>query len=208
MEDGAFFSKAETMRVRVPLGPLLLPQCGPCGLKRMGCKSPMMKPDGRGRAKILVVGEAPGEDEDREGRPFVGATGRKLRDALARLGVDLRRDCWLDNAVICRPPKNKIGDKRRIDHCRPHLVQTIKDLRPEVIFLLGAAAVRSVIGWLWKEDPGGIGRWSGWQIPCQELNSWIVPTHHPARMLYDDSPVLEMEFREHLRAGGALEGRA
>lgn len=189
--------------------PSLVPRCGACGLRKQ-CRSPVMPVDGEGRRKILIVGEAPGKEEDEKGQPFVGPTGGLLRDTLAKLGIHLRKDCWLTNAARCRPPKNQLPEKT-IEYCRPLLTQAIDELKPEVIIPLGTAAVKSLIGWLWKEDPGAGGRWVGWQIPCQRINAWVCPTWHPAALLHGEkekeNAVRKKLFEEHLRAAGRKKGR-
>lgn len=201
-----FFTTSECL-TKSPLP--LLPRCGECGLYR-SCQSPKMAVAGNGRRKILVVGEAPGRTEDSRGKPFVGKSGKYLQGVLAEYGVDLFRDCYVTNAAICRPAKNKLPEKA-IDHCRPNIVRAIQELQPEVVILLGAAPVRSVIGWLWKEDVGRIGRWAGWQIPSQKINAWVVPTWHPAAVLREQDGksggVMELCFKQHLEAACKLEGR-
>lgn len=200
--DG-FFTKSELMQVRAPRA--VSPRCGACGLYKT-CNSPKMPADGKGRAGILVVGEAPGREEDDQGRPFVGRTGELLRDAMADLGIDLRSDCWLYNAVICRPKANKISDyPLAVGHCSPNVERTIKELKPKVIILLGGTAIKSVVGRLWKgEDPGGVSRWVGWRIPAHAENCWIAPTYHPSFLLRmekaDSRKVHERLFRRHLKA--------
>lgn len=209
-----FLSESTLRESKAP--PSLVPRCGACGLFKL-CESPKMPVDGEGRRKILVVGEAPGAEEDSQGKPFVGPTGRLLRDTLAKFGVDLRRDCWLTNAARCRPPKNELPEKT-IEYCRPLLIQAINELKPEIIIPIGTVAIKSLIGWLWKEDPGGIGRWVGWRIPCQKINAWICPTWHPAALLHGDNKregekkepenaVRKLLFAEHLKAALKLKGR-
>lgn len=158
------------------------PRCGACGLFK-DCKSPKMPVAGEGRKGILVVGEAPGEVEDDQGRPFVGPSGRLLQEALHRHDVNLFRDCWVTNAARCRPPKNELPEKV-IDHCRPYVVRAIEELKPFTVILLGGTAVQSVLGALGRDDASeGIRKWVGWQIPCQRWNCWIVPTYHPSHIL-------------------------
>lgn len=184
--------------------PILLPRCGLCKLN-LGCRSPKMPVSGKGLKEILIVGEAPGASEDEQNKQFVGKTGKFLQDTLWGLGVDLRRDCWLTNSLICRPPSNTIPDKRIVDWCRPNLINTIKELKPKIILLLGAVPVRSLIGWLWKEDPGGINRWAGYNIPSRRLNAWVSPAWHPSfvtRLQDDprDGGVAELVWKRHLKA--------
>jgi len=200
-----FFKRSELKLVKAPV--TMVAQCGACGLLESGCRTPKMPPSGKGRRRILVVGEAPGADEDRNGVQFVGVTGQLLRDTLKRLRLDPNRDCWFTNALICRPPKNEIKDEKMIDYCRPNLIKTIDELQPEIIIPLGKSAVKSLIGWLWNHDVGEIGRWVGWQIPCQKLNTWICPTYHPSYVLRAKEQVLDQMFEDHLARAVSLEGR-
>jgi uracil-DNA glycosylase len=195
-----FFSESRLTQTRKPLP--LLPRCGDCGLYYKGCESPKMPVSGAGRRGILVVGEAPGADEDKEGVQFVGRTGKKLRTKLQQLGLSPNQDCWFTNALICRPPGNKIKNQKMVDWCRPNLLKTIDRLKPKVIVLLGRTAVKSLIGWLWKEDIGEIARWVGWRIPSQRLNAWVCPTWHPSYLVRQEreDPVLEMLWGSHLKA--------
>lgn len=189
----------------------LVPRCGVCGLLNL-CRTPKMPVSGEGRKKVLIVGEAPVKSEDEQGRPFVGNSGHALRTVLKRIGVDADRDCWFTNSIICRPPSNdlshglKKGDKRRIDYCRPNLLNTIRQLSPDVVILLGASPVRSLIGSIWP-GASSIDEWSGWRIPLQRPNLWACPTYHPAYLLYQKDQVLDRFFEAHLRSAFALQGK-
>lgn len=189
----------------------LIPKCGECGLKK-GCLTPKMKPHGEGRRGVLVVGEAPGAEEDKKGRQFVGDTGQYLRKILRQLDVDLDRDCWTTNSLACRPPKNKIPREEMIDFCRPLVLKAITTYQPDVIILLGGHAVKSVITHVWGANPEGIFRWAGFQIPSHTPNAWICPTFHPSfvtRSLDDarPDPVPAMYFKRHLKQAFSLEGK-
>lgn len=200
--DCGFFS-SEIISSKHPISSI--PRCGVCKLCR-DCTSPKMKPTGKGKKKILVVAEAPGEQEDSEGIQLVGKSGKKFREILSKLGVDLDRDCWKTNSIICHPEGNKTPTDEQIDSCRPNLLRTIKELNPHTIILLGGIAVKSLIGYLWRgdEDTGGITRWVGWTIPSQELNAWVVPNFHPAFLLRTNDPVLELWFTRYLRRAISL----
>jgi uracil-DNA glycosylase family 4 len=196
-----FFPVSEAMSSkRTPL-PLMIPKCGACGIKDMGCKSPKMLPTGKGKRKILILGEAPGEEEDKQKRQFVGKTGQELRKVLRANGLDPNVDCWFDNALRCRPPNNKIPKEECVEYCRPNIVKTVLDLKPEIIIPLGGTAVKSLLGWLYKDQVGGIMRWSGFDIPCQKINAWICPTYHPRYVMEQDKkgPVVRMLWEKHLR---------
>lgn len=205
MSTDEFFSAAESRLVRTPVP--LRPLCDKCGLFNH-CRSPKMKVDGQGERGILLVSEFPGEKEDLEGRPLIGPTGQLVRETLGSFGINMRRDCWLTNAIICRPQNAKTYSTTVVDYCRPNLLRTIRELNPEVIILLGGEAVRSLIGYLWKPNTGPNARWVGWQIPSQQLNAWVCPTYQPAQLFYKDNkdPVLEMELTEHIEAAVALAG--
>lgn len=174
-----------------------LPQCGACGLYEL-CESPKMPVSGGGKRKILFVAEAPGKDEDEQGTQLVGQSGKFLRRVLRGFDFDLDRDGWKTNALICRPPKNRKPRPQEIGFCRPNVMRTIRELKPNVIVLLGGSAVDSVLGTIWGEDTGGINRWVGWDIPCHALNAWVCPTWHPAYLLREEDPVLENQFKAHL----------
>ena len=202
MSDELF--SAVTARRARPL-PTFVPRCGHCGLYKR-CESPKMRVDGEGRRGILIVGEWPGRSEDGEGRPFVGGSGRFLARELQKFGVDMRRDCWLTNALVCAP----IGEAPAgaIDDCRPNLLKAIRDLNPTSIFLMGGAAIQAAVGHFWKPDVGPVGRWTGRRIPNHNPNAWVCPFNNPAHLLRDGAhPVELLQFRDSLGAAVALEGR-
>ncbi len=147
----------------------------------------------------MIVAEAPEALEDEKGVQPIGDAGKRLRAILDDLGWDLDDDCWKTNAIICRPPKNKIPTDAQIESCRPNLLRTIRELNPSVIIVLGSVTIKSLIGHLWKDKVGEANRWVGWQIPCQQLNVWICPTWHPSYLLRKSLPVLDLWFERHLR---------
>jgi DNA polymerase len=149
--------------------------------------------------KILVVGEAPGEQEDKQGRPFVGPSGQFLQDMIRRAGVNFSRDLMITNAIICRPPGNKMPKKgKEIGFCRPNLTKTIQEFKPRVVVTLGRAALESVIAPFWKGEIGNLERWVGFQIPLKDY--WVCPTWHPSYILREtgNRKMLEMMFWKHL----------
>lgn len=195
---------------RLITGPQIgaLPQCGKCGLFKK-CESPKMEYRGKGRAKILIVGEAPGRTEDERGRPFVGTSGQLLRDTFHKFGIDVSQDCWVTNAIICRPAKNKPPTPKEIKFCLPNLKRTIEETKPNVIIPLGSAAVRAVLTGIWHERIDEIGRWVGWNIPCRKTNAWICPTWHPKFIIRENekrNPVADLWWKRHLKAAIKLSG--
>ncbi len=183
-----------------------LPHCGRCGLYKQ-CKSPKMSATGKGNKNILVVAEAPGKDEDRANEQLVGRAGKLLRRFLKPMGVRLDEDCVKTNAVICRPPHNKKPEDYMIEACRPNLMKTIGECKPNVIFLLGEVACKSLLSEIWKDDIGTISRWGGFCIPCREPNAWVVPTFHPSHILrMGNDKMLDRIFERHLKVGVAKAG--
>lgn len=180
MNQGFFTAKQTESKSR-PDGKTY--SCASCGLYK-DVQSPRMKPFGNFKKGILNLGEAPGEVEDKRGKPWQGKTGRLLQKTYRRLGIDLFEDCLNINAVNCRPMDkkgiNRTPTNYEIDCCRKSILQVIEQYKPKVIVLLGNAALYCLLGHRWKKDLGGIMKWRGWVIPDQDFNTWICPTFHPS----------------------------
>jgi uracil-DNA glycosylase len=102
--------------------------------------------EGNPQAAIMLVGEAPGEVEDRQGRPFVGPSGRFLIKLLEQNGLS-RADVFITNSVKCRPPHNRFPHVKELEVCKRHwLLRQIELVNPEVIVLLGRAPLRQLLG--------------------------------------------------------------
>lgn len=190
--------------------PFLLPRCGACGLLDH-CASPKMPVWGEGRRGVLIVGDAPGFREDQEGRPFVGEAGQQLRSSLASLGVDLDRDCWSTNSLVCHTPDSRKPTPSEVDYCRPNLTTTIRKLQPTTIIPLGFEAIRSVLGPYWRESCGPVDEWVGFNIPIQECNIWVSPNYHPDIVIRTkkdrEGDVVKVLFEKYLKRAFQREGR-
>ncbi len=101
--------------------------------------------DGSPEAPLMLIGEAPGAEEDRQGLPFVGPSGRLLDRILAWIGLD-RRSVWITNAIFWRPPGNRAPTTAELAVCQPFLERQIELLRPEMILFLGGIAARGLLG--------------------------------------------------------------
>ena len=102
--------------------------------------------EGRPDARVMIIAEAPGREEDETGRPFVGAAGRFLDHVLEGTGLD-RSDFFITNTVKCRPPKNRTPRKLEIDTCTSnYLFEQIELVNPKLIMLLGLVAAKRVLG--------------------------------------------------------------
>lgn len=182
----------------------LVPLCGACGLYK-DCDSPKMRVAGSGKRRVLIIGEMPGSHEDRLGKPMVGPSGKLLERMLKDVGVDMWRDCWLTNAIICRPTENgynRAPEADEINHCRPNIANALLQLCPDMVIPLGRWALQSLVPLAWGKDGevDGVERWVGWQVPCRKYNCWICPSYNPAHLLYDDNHLSELHCRRHLRA--------
>ena len=195
-----FFHLSQVQKERPDAG--LIPKCGSCGLYKK-CQTPKMVPYGKGRSGVLVIGEAPGEQEDEEGRPFIGKAGQFLRQCLNGVGVNLDLDAVTTNALICRPPGNKIQDPQAIAYCHPNLSRTIRETQPQVILTLGRSALVSALSPFWKGEVGPLEKWVGWRIPLGEY--WLCPTWHPSFLLRMKSELMDRQFSDHLEEAFQIE---
>ena len=145
--------------------------------------------EGRPDAEVLVVGEAPGRNEDLEGRPFVGAAGKNLEALLAEAGLS-RADVFITNVVKCRPPMNRRPSRLEVDTCHQYLTRQVKTIAPRIILLLGETALKQFL----PEE--SLARVHG-QIVVKGEESYF-PTYHPASVIYNPSlrPTLLRDFRK------------
>lgn len=142
---------------------------------------------GRGnpRARLLLIGEAPGADEDSRGLPFVGRSGQLLDRLLLEAGLDPQLDLYICNAIKCRPPANRRPTPAELQACRPWLAQQIRLLAPALVVLVGATAVEAVLG-----IRGGITRLRGqWRataegpLAAELAGCRLLPILHPSYLL-------------------------
>ena len=101
--------------------------------------------EGQLSSKIILIGEAPGKNEDEQGKPFVGAAGRVLNQALEK--ADIKRDeVFITNVVKCRPPGNRVPENDERSICRQYLYREISLIAPKIICILGSTAYSSILG--------------------------------------------------------------
>jgi len=130
-------------------------------------------------ARIMAVGEGPGETEDREGKPFVGAAGQLLTRLLESVGLD-RRDIYITNIIKCRPPGNRDPEQEEVEACSHFLDEQVTMLDPDVILVLGRHALLRLL-----PGAGGISRLHGQRL--RRGDRAYVPLYHPAAALYNAS---------------------
>lgn len=176
-------------------------QCARCAL-RQGARQVVFG-EGNPSARIMVVGEGPGQEEDRLGRPFVGPAGQLLDKILAAGGFARMEHTYIANIVKCRPPGNRIPTPSERADCLPLLHRQIEIADPAVILLLGATALQGLV-----KPEGRISRDRGQWILWNDR--WVMPTYHPAALLRDaslkrpvweDVKLLVARYRETADAG-------
>ncbi len=133
--------------------------------------------EGDPRARVMLVGEGPGKEEDRQGRPFVGRAGQLLDKILACVGFT-RREVYIANVVKCRPPGNRTPREEEMAACLVKLRQQMEVIQPQIIILLGSTALKAFAG-----PDARITRDRGrWQ---EFFGVPSMPTFHPAALLRD-----------------------
>jgi uracil-DNA glycosylase family 4 len=133
-------------------------------------------PDGR----VMFIGEAPGRDEDRIGKPFVGRAGQLLDKMLASIDLDRQRNCYITNVINWRPPDNRDPSPEEAAICLPFLRRHIELANPGIIVLLGAVAARHVMG-VTEGIMKTRGRWLEYRVGTAMVP--VMPTLHPAYLL-------------------------
>ena len=118
-------------------------QCRACDLCKT--RTTVVFSDGSADAKILLIGEAPGADEDATGTPFVGRAGQLLNQFLEDAGIDRKKDLYICNTIKCRPPQNRIPTKQEKQACQAYLFGQISIVRPRIILLCGSTAAQTFI---------------------------------------------------------------
>jgi len=146
--------------------------------------------EGSESSRIVFVGEAPGEQEDAQGRPFVGAAGKLLTELLASVGLR-RRDVYITNVVKCRPPKNRPPRKDEAAACRTYLDRQLGLITPRIICPMGNSAIHSLMN-----SDKSVTDLHG--IPFEHGQVTIFPLYHPAAALYTFQlrKVMEEDFKK------------
>jgi uracil-DNA glycosylase len=157
---------------------------------------------GTGASGLVFVGEGPGEEEDRQGLPFVGPAGQLLDRMIGAMQLG-RDDVYVCNIVKCRPPKNRKPDPDEMARCMPFLAEQLEILAPRVIVALGATAVQGLLG-----TTEGITRLRGnWKVYRGKVP--VMPTFHPAYLLRTPQAKRDVwkdlqEVLRHLQTGSPI----
>lgn len=155
--------------------------------------------EGNPAAELVFVGEAPGGDEDREGRPFVGAAGQLLSRIILAMGLE-RREVYICNVLKCRPPANRTPSPEEIGQCRPFLQRQLEAIRPRVVCTLGAVAAQTLL-----ETSAPLSALRGRFHVLR--NRDVMPTYHPAYLLRNEG-AKRLVWQDVQLVMKALQGRA
>jgi DNA polymerase len=164
--------------------------------------------DGTPGAPLMLVGEAPGRDEDMEGLPFVGRSGKLLDRMLAAIGID-RGTAYIANVIPWRPPGNRTPTPQETEICRPFIERQIELAQPKLLVTLGGPSAKVLVG-----APDGILRLRGsWRthVTASGVSIPVMPTLHPAYLLRNPAHKKLawrdfLEVKAKLRELGALQG--
>ncbi len=175
-----------------------LGDCRRCSLAAL--RKNLVFGEGNPQAALVFVGEAPGAEEDREGRPFVGSAGQLLTKIIGAMGLE-REDVYICNILKCRPPDNRDPEPQEIRACEPYLIKQLQAIGPQVICALGTFAAKTLL----KKD-----------VPITALRGRfhsyegikVMPTYHPAYLLRNPAAKklvwedVQMIMKELAREGG------
>ena len=162
--------------------------CSFCSLRNT-CKAPVICRGNKKNPRIMIVGEAPGGNEDEQGKPFVGKAGKLLDKTLKEVNIP-QSEIYITNIVKCRPPKNRDPEINEVLACSQHLRGQISHLRPSYIVPLGSFATRFLLRHDKRQN-----------LPMSELhgkkfkhnNYCILPMYHPAATFYDQSKLQDFQ---------------
>lgn len=131
---------------------------------------------------LMLIGEAPGAEEDEQGLPFVGRSGQLLTQILAAVGINRPNDIYIANTVKCRPPENRAPLATEQEACRPYLEAQIHFVKPKIILLAGSPAIKAVLK---TDEPITKIRGQWLKLPGTEIS--VMPLFHPAYLLRNPS---------------------
>lgn len=135
-------------------------------------------------AKAILIGEAPGENEDLTGTPFVGRAGKLLNEFLEKVGINREKDLYIINTVKCRPPKNRVPTNKEKEECSKYLYKQIEIINPKILIFCGATALQS-----FYKDKIQISKIRGqWlDITLNNIQYKAIPIFHPSYLLRNHS---------------------
>jgi uracil-DNA glycosylase family 4 len=196
-EEGSLFlespSKAPSMtleEIRVEMG-----DCQRC--KLCSTRTHIVFGSGNPNAPLLFIGEAPGEDEDLQGKPFVGKAGQLLTKMISAMGLS-REEVYIANIIKCRPPKNRNPQPDEIASCRPFLLKQIEAIRPKMICALGTFSAQTLLSSKQRisELRGRFHEWNGIKLLATFHPAYLLRNPHEKRRVWEDLQKIMAELRK------------
>jgi len=138
---------------------------------------------GNKETTLMMIGEGPGADEDKEGIPFVGKAGQLMDKAFEGIGIK-REEIYIANIVKCRPPSNRVPEEDEAEACLDYLRNQVVLIKPKIIVLLGSTALKNVLGEEYSITASR-GKW------IEKKGIMYMPTWHPAALLRDENKKIE-----------------
>jgi uracil-DNA glycosylase family 4 len=172
---GVFLNKEEIMQKIIDR----INKCDACRLAQT--RTNVVPGEGNINSPIIFVGEGPGEEEDKTGRPFVGRAGKLFDKILESVNLE-RKNVYIANIVKCRPPKNRVPLPDEVEACSPFLMAQIETINPKVIVPLGATAMKFFLGNDVKSITAARGKLYDWKSGIK-----IFPMFHPSYLLRNAS---------------------
>lgn len=152
-------------------------QCTHCSLSQT--RTQTVFSSGNDKSPLMIIGEAPGADEDKQGLPFVGSAGQLLNKMLKAIDLE-RDDVYVCNVLKCRPPGNRNPNEDEVQLCSPYLKKQIELVNPKIILTLGNFATKFILN-----TPQGISKLRGKSYSID--NRIVIPTYHPSALLHNES---------------------
>ncbi len=168
--DGSKLQKLEKLKKNIQL-------IKNCELKKSAKN--LVFSDGNASAKIMIIGEGPGAQEDEEGKPFVGRAGKLLDKMLEAIKLD-RSSVYISNVVNYRPPLNRRPTDEEIERYLPYLIKHIEIINPKILVLLGSTALNAIIG---NQEVISKARGKWLQKKIGEVKPWVISSFHPAFLM-------------------------
>ena len=155
--------------------------------------------DGNPLAKLLIIGEAPGEQEDLRGLPFIGRSGKLLDKILETAEISRQNDTYICNIIKCRPPENRVPTSSEIEACKPYLLSQIDIVKPKIILLLGSTSLTGLLG---IKNPKITKLHGQWIIGSEGIlkDIWLMPFFHPSYLLRNQSKEIDSPTWKALQA--------
>ncbi len=214
----SFFSNSEfnqtelipkDAKIPIPLGTYstmteLAQHCNQCHRCELGnTRTHAVVGRGNLNSPIMIIGEAPGQNEDETGLPFVGRAGQLLEKILASVKLDTENDIYICNTIKCRPPNNRVPSTSEMAACKPYLLEQIRLVDPKIVLLTGATAIKDLTGE--KQAISKIrGQWFQWEgrlcmaifHPSYLLRNPARETGSPKWLMWQDIQAVRAKYDE------------